>query len=416
MSNDARSARLRLILKTLLTLVVCALLLVGAAYAVYMIYINEPVAKQEAATRRSAALVETVTVEHGSFRPQIVVLGVVRPAQEVELSPRVSGRVIAMDKALDPGSTVKAGQPLLTLDPEDYEQVLTIRKSEHAQIQALLEIEMGRQAVARQEFELLGETIDPDNRALVLREPQIATLKAQLQAAQAQVDQAQLDVQRTTVTAPFDAHVLSRSVNVGSEVSPGDRLAHLVGAEEYWVMASVPMRDLAWLRLPDQGQAGDTVLVRQTSAWPAYTYREGRLSRLIGAVDPETRMANILITVPDPLAQSLDGPMMILGTIVEVRIAAEELKDVVRLPRTLLRQNDTVWVMDPNSKLSIRKPTIVYRDSTYAYITDGLSDGEQIVSTSLSAVTNGLDLRRAEPIDADAAASNPSEKPREPKP
>lgn len=404
--SDAKPrTTLRLVLKIVISVVACFVLLACAAGAVYLIYANEPVAQQEGATRKSAALVETVVVEHGSYRPQIVVLGVVQPAEQVELSPRVGGRVIALQDAFEPGGVVKAGQTLLELDPVDYKNVLAIRKSELAQMQAQLDIEMGRQAVAKQEFELLGEQIAPDNRALVLREPQIAAIRAQLDAVQAQVEQAQLDVQRTQITAPFDAQILSRMVNVGSEVSPGDSLARLVGVKTYWVLASVPLRDLAWLSFDDKAQGGDLVQIRHTNAWPPGTFREARLTRLIGSVDPDTRMANVLITVPDPLARNSDSPPMILGTIVQTRITADPINDVVRLPRTLLRQNDTVWVMTDDNKLSIRKPTIVYRDNTYAYISEGISDGEHIVSTSLSAVTDGLDLRRAEsPVNGDAAA------------
>jgi RND family efflux transporter MFP subunit len=396
------------VIKIVISVVACAVLLGAAAGAVYLIYANEPVAKQEGATRRSAALVETVVVEHGSYRPQIVVLGTVQPAEEVDLSPRVGGRVITLQDAFEPGGIVEQGQPLLKIDPVDYQQVLKIRKSELAQMQAQLDIEMGRQAVAKQEFELLGEEIDPENRSLVLREPQIASIRAQLDAAQAEVDQAQLDVDRTTIAAPFDAQIITRAVNVGSEVSPGDRLAHLVGIDEYWVMASVPLRDLTWLRFDDDDErstGGAAVRIRHTSAWPAGTHRAGRLARQVGGVDPDTRMASVLITVPDPLARNTDLPRMVLGTIVEVRITAEPIDDVVRLPRSLLRQNDTVWVMTDDRKLSIRKPTIVYRDSEYAYVSQGIEDGEHVVSTSLSAVTEGLELRRAEtPADGDAAS------------
>ncbi|MEC9373381.1 MAG: efflux RND transporter periplasmic adaptor subunit [Planctomycetota bacterium] len=379
----------------MLTLAVCFTLLGGAAGVNYLIFASEPTAQSEAATRRSAALVETIAVSRGDYRPRLDVLGLVEPARDVVLSPRVSGQIIGLEDAFVPGGLVEEGQKLLEIDPADFKRVLTARMSEMKQVEANLAIEQGRQIVARQEFELLGAEIDPENRALVLREPQIESIRAQLEAAKAAVEQAQLDLDRTEVRAPFDAQILNRMANVGSQVSPGDALGRLVGIDEYWVMASVPLRDLRWLTFPKDGQEGSRVLVRQTTAWAPGVVREASVSRLIGNVDQETRLARVLVTVPDPLARETDAPPMILGTIVELQIEGRQLEDVIRLDRAYLRQNDTVWVMVDDA-LQIRSAEVVFRDARFAYIRSGIDEGEQVVTTSLATVTEGLPLRRAE--------------------
>jgi RND family efflux transporter MFP subunit len=360
--------------------------------ATYVIYSTEPVAQSEAATRKSAALVEVTRVKRGDYRPRLEVLGVVEPARELMLRPRVSGQIVRMDPGFLPGGLVDEGQELVGIDPADYEQMLTMMRSEHRQVQAELAIEEGRQAVARQEFDLLGEEIDDDNRSLVLREPQIEAIRARLEAAEAAVRQAELDLERTSVRVPFDAQVMTRSVNLGSQIGSSDEIAHLVGTDEYWVMASVPLRDLPWIRFDETGNAGASVRVHHEAAWLAGVYREGNVARLMGTVDNQSRLAKVLISIPDPLAQETEGPRMILGTIVELEIEGELIREVVRLDRQYLRQNDTVWVKS-EGQLDIRQAEVVYRDAEYAYIRSGLEAGDEVVTTSLATVSQGLALR-----------------------
>jgi len=390
----------RIVVKVGVSILACLLLIAGAGGASYLIFASEPTARSESATRRSAALVQTIVVERGTHRPRLEVLGAVEPARDVLLGPRVSGEIVGVESAFVPGGLVSEGEALLRIDPADFERVLTTRRSEMMQVQAELAIEQGRQTVARQEFELLGEDIDPANRALVLREPQIESIRARLQSARAAVEQAELDLERTVVKAPFDAQILTRDVNVGSQIAPGDALARLVGVDEYWVMASVPLRDLRWLRFASPEEAGSPVRVRHSTAWPPGVFREARVSRLIGTVDDETRLARVLVTVPDPLGRESDGPPLILGTIVRLEIEGVAIEDVVRLDRDYLRQNDTVWVMAGDA-LEIRQVDVVFRDAEHAYIRDGLEEGEHVVTTSLATVTEGLPLRRAGDPDAE---------------
>ncbi len=78
---------------------------------------------------------------------------------------------------------------------------MSIRESELQQAEASLEIEEGRQSLARKELALLEETIDETNRALVLREPQFASIQAQVSAAKAAVERAKLDLERYAVSS-----------------------------------------------------------------------------------------------------------------------------------------------------------------------------------------------------------------------
>lgn len=359
-----------------------------------MIFMTEPTAQREGATRETAMLVEVTSAKRGDFRPAIIATGAVQPAEEVMLSPRVSGMVIRRSPAFVPGGFVRKGQTLLQIDPADYQNTLELRKSDLRQALAELSIEQGRQDVARQDYELLGDTLSEEKVALVLREPQLEAVKARVEAARAAVRQAELQLERTAVKAPFNAHILSRNVNLGSQIAPGDDLGRLVGIDQYWVMATVPLSHLRWLDFPDGGrEKGSQVMIRNRTAWPEGQYRQGRLYKLVGALEDQTRLARVLVSAPDPLARWSDSlPALIIGSFVETSIEAAELEDVVRLNRDYIRENETVWVMK-DGKLHIQDVDIIFQDAQYAYLRSGLSENDQVVVTNLSTVTEGARLR-----------------------
>lgn len=404
--NDAGKLRpLRRWLSALGNVAACLVVLAASAAAIAVINRSEPTAEQINATRKSSALVETVTVRRGTYSPRLDVLGTVEPAQNIVLSPRVSGQVLEISPSFVPGGMVRKDDLLLRIDPADFENALWIRQSELKQTQASLEIEEGRQSLAKEELALLEETIEATNRALVLREPQFASIQAQVSAAQAAVERAKLDLERSRVVAPFDAQILSRSVNVGSQVSPGDELGQLVGIEAYWILAAIPVRSLRWVQFPDAESQGSAVTLRNRDAWGPAAERQAHVTRMIGTLDEQTRLARVLITVPDPLGQKLDVPPLILDTLIEVQIEGRPIEDVIRLSREYVHDGDTVWVMK-NEMLEIRETNIVFRDAEFAYIRGGLASGEEVVTTTLATVADGVGLRKVNDATAPGESVN----------
>lgn len=378
------------------TLLISILILLAGAGLTAYIFLTEPAAVREGATRETAMLVKVTGVEKGDFQPSIVATGVIQPALDIILRPRVKGEIIDQAPNFSPGGRVAKGEILLRLDPADFENVLQQRKSDLRRAEAELNIEMGRQEVARQDYQLLAETLSESNRALILRQPQLETALARVEAARAAVNQAELDLQRTIIRAPFNAQVLSRSVNIGSQVDPGDELGRLVGTEVYWVEMSVPRSKLKWLTFPDDvSDRGSEVLIRDHSAWSGEQNRTGQLFQLVGALEDTTRMARVLATVEDPLARrpgSADLPVLIIGTFVEVVISGKTINNVFRLNQDFIRKNNTVWVMQ-DGKLDIRPVEILMSDAEYAYITGGLQENDRIVITNLATVAEGAALR-----------------------
>lgn len=391
-NEDEAPASLRL------TLIVCgAIILISGA--IYWIIINtQPEAERSTETRETAMWVEITTAKLGDHRPQIKALGTVVPASEFEVSAQVEGLVVKRSPAFEPGGFIKAGETLLEIEADDYRNALAQRRSERDQAAADLALEMGRQKIAQADLGLLEDMADvpaEGDRALVLREPQLKTARARLQAAEARVAQAELDLSRTTITAPYDLQVLEREADVGTQVTPGERLGRVVGTNEYWITATVPLSTLQRIDIASRGVGeGSEVHLLHRGVWPEGSMRQGRVARLIGELNSTTRLARLLVVVEDPLAQNAsDQPALMLGSVLHCTILGSEIPNVIRMDRGLIRTGGTVWIMDEDNKLRIVEPTVVFEDSQYVYISEGVEDGSKIVTTDLSSVTEGAPLR-----------------------
>ncbi len=375
-------------------------ILVAGAVLVWFVFLSEPTATRGPDTAlETAMLVDITTAERQDYRPTITAMGRVRAARELTLRPRVSGQIIDRASEFTPGGMVDEGEMLVKIDPADYEATLQQRRSELSQARSDLDIEQGQQNVAEQEFELLGEELSGSNKALVLRQPQLEQARASVESAEAALKQAQLELDRTSVTAPFNARVLSREISVGTQVSTGEEMGRLVGVEKYWVEATIPQSHLRWLRFDERsGETGAPATIRNNTAWPEDQHREGRLQRLVGELDETSRLARVLITVEDPLAlesETADKPPLLIGSFLNTTIEGRKLEDVVRLNRNHIRRNDTVWIME-DGELSIRDADIAFRDAEYASVTSGVEAGESVITSDVATVVEGADLRTEE--------------------
>lgn len=387
-----------------MTALICVAILAGAGAVMWIIFNTEPKATRGDSVRKTAMLVETTKAVQGTFQPEIVAMGTVRPAQEVMLNPRVTGMVIEKAENFNPGGFVKKGEVLLRIDPADFENTLKQRESDLRRATADLELEMGRQNVARQGAELLNEELNDESESLVLRQPQLTTVRADVEAAKAMVEQAKLDLDRTEIKAPFDAHVLSREVSVGSQVSPSSTLGRLVGIDEYWIESTVPLSVINRLSFSETGPdtTGSEVEIFNPSAWEAGQERMGSLFQLVGALAEETRLARVLVSVKNPLSRNdPDSPPLIIGTFVETHLKTKEIPDVIRLDRGYVHKGNTVWLMT-DGKLEIRNVKVAFSDAKYSYIENGLDPGEIVVTSNLSTVVDGIELRTQNDQEAPA--------------
>lgn len=384
-------------------------LLVLAGAAAGFIWMIETAPQAERQVRpRLARLVEVIAVEPG---PQQVVLraqGTVRAAQEVTLRAQVTGEVIWTNPALEPGGILGAGETLLRIDPRDFELAVAAAESRLAEALAELAVEAGNQRVGEREYSLLGRDLSPEERALVLRAPQLAMAEARVARERAALATARLDLERSEVRAPFDAQVLSEDIDTGSRIATtSQEIARLTGTGHYWVELALPQSDLAWLGEPGAGAEGARVTLRQPGVWPPGATREGRVLRLLSDLTGAGRMARILVEVPDPLAltpANAGRPQLLIGQYLQAEIVGRSVPGAVALDRQHLRGGDTVWLMTPEDTLAIVPVEVAWRGPDRAIVTAGIPADARLVTTDIAAVSAGMPLRLATQTPAEQGA------------
>ncbi|MDP8235870.1 MAG: efflux RND transporter periplasmic adaptor subunit [Candidatus Erginobacter occultus] len=338
-------------------------------------------------------LARTVTLAPGRERTEILSSGTVLPALRVELKPRVAGRVIRVSPAFRPGGTFAEGDEILALDPEDYRLALTERQADLVRVEAEYRIELGRQDIARREWELLGpgeegEELDGE---LALRLPQLKQAEAAREAARAAVRRAELNLERTSVVAPFNAAVISKAVDPGAEVATSTVLGVLAGTDQYWVRLTLPVEELDWFE-SGKGDEGSPVLLRPAGGGAGEDSWTGRVIEKETALVEEGRLARVLVSVDRPLEER----PLLLGMYLEAVIEGREVDGVFSLPRAALRDDDRVWLKDGEGRLEIREVEVIRSGPERVLIGEGLAEGEVLVVSDLAAPVPGILLR---PID-----------------
>ena len=203
---------------------------------------------------RASKIVQVIAVEPHTAKISVTAYGTVIPARRVDIQPEVGGRVLTHHPALVPGGRIAAGEQVVAIDPADYDLAIVERVAELEEAEFELSVEQGRQVVAQREWGLLETDLEDSevNRSLVLREPHLARANASVDKANNAIAKAQLDLSRTKVTAPFNAVVISESVEVGQLIEPGKTIATLAGTDVFWIQISLPIEDLRWIRFPVQ--------------------------------------------------------------------------------------------------------------------------------------------------------------------
>lgn len=374
------------------------LVLTLASAGAWQIMASSPKANKRAPNVQ-ARLVEVQPVIQKDIHVSISGLGTVVPSQQLALYPEISGQIEALRASLLPGSQVRKGELLISVEATDYQISLQQQQANVALAEADLQKEMGQQAIARQEFELMDPELTPTQKALVLRQPELAAAKARLAQAKAQQAQAQLDLDRTRITAPFDAQVIERTVETGSQITTSTSLMSMVAIDEFWLELEIPSEDLQWLSFGDQSG-------RVTLTSPAWSdqQREGRLLSFSPELDPGSRMAKLTVAIDDPMALKPENhgkPKVLLNDLLRADIEGRGIAMAAVVPDAQLHNGNQIWLYRNDNTLEIRTVSPVYRDADKAIITSGLNSNDTLVTSAITAAVDGMALRTASPMSGE---------------
>ncbi len=385
---------IRLVLRTL---IVAAIL--GGGFWVARYWMKHRPSAQRRPPVHQARFVEVRELNPSAREVVVDVMGTVVPAREVGVAAEVAGRIVWVSPELVPGGRFITGDELARIEAADYELAVAQAEASLEVARAELAQEMGQQAVALREFELLGdEEMIEEDRALVLRAPQLNMARAVVASAESALAEARLDLERTTVRAPFDCVVKERQMELGGRVNAGASLATVVGVEKYWVEVSVPIDELRWIDIPGvNAETGSDARVYDSAAWGTGEFRGGSVFRLRPDLETSGRMARLLVEVQNPLDLTVaveSRHPLVLGAYVRVEIAGKTVPNVVAVDREYVHEGNQIWIFSKDDTLDVREVNIVWSDDEKVYVDGGLREGELLVVSDIATPVPGMKLRR----------------------
>ena len=331
--------------------------------------------------------------------------GNVVPRNKTALSAQVSGQVVSLSDVFIAGGTFRKGDVLATLEQDDYRTDLKLAEAELAQAQAALQEEIARGKVAEQEWRSVRNVAPPE---LGLRKPQLAKEQANVKAAEANYERAKRNLARTQITAPYNGIVVERNIDLGQYVAMGSVLGTVYSTDTAEVRLPITDKDLMFINIAGQSNEGAPVLLTASVGGLKRTW-EGKLVRSEGILDTGSRVVYAIVEVKDPynLQSSYNAPLR-FGQFVEAEITSRQNEELLVLPRSILRLDNTVLTVNDNREIEIKPVEVARTTAKDVFIRSGINEGSLVVTSAVPNPYNGMKVRLPgdEPVLADTAEAD----------
>lgn len=348
-----------------------------------------------------ATAIRVIRIKKQSIQLEVLSQGNVLPRIQSELIPEVSGRVKWMSPKLVSGGYFDKDEILLSIDDRDYRS--SVARHQARVTRAKAEDEHTRFELRRMQELVKNKLTSQSSLENALRNERIA--QATLVEARISLEQAQRDLWRTEIRAPYEGLVRTKRVDLGQFITRGQSVASIYASDSVEVRLPVADRQLAYLDLPlgYRGELTDAlspeVVLSTTYGGQRYEWI-GKLVRTEAEIDSKSRMINAIVRVDNKFG---DGhPPLPIGLFVAASIKGRTVDNIVSLPRAALRNQNQVLIVDKNNRLRYRSVEVMRFEKDKVIISAGLEDGEVVSISLIQTVVDGM---RVEPVFADQGDS-----------
>ena len=367
------------------------IIVVAVIAAVVLIKARKPPEQNEVETKAFLVEAKPANVEPVQF--VVASQGNVVPKNKTSVSAQVSGRVVELADIFVAGGMFSKGDVLMTLEQHDYETDVKLAEAELAQAQAALVEEQARGKVAEQEWRSVNSVVPPE---LGLRKPQLAKEMANVKAAEAKLERARRNLDRTEIKAPYNGIIVERNVDLGQFVTVGSVVGTLYSTDVAEVRLPITDSDLAFINLSNDVNHASDVQLTARVAGKQRTWN-GKLVRTEGLLDAGNRVVYAVVYVNDPymrnVSESDAGVPLRFGQFVEAKITGSDSQELFVLPRSVLRLDNTVLTVNSERELQIKPVDIVRSSAKSVYLSGGLEDGELVVRSAVPNPYTGMKVR-----------------------
>ena len=337
---------------------------VGAAIVVAVYFAQAPDRGADAglglgtAPKPVVSVIEPMSTERALT---VELTGAVSLARKARVVSEVSSRVVWISPKFENGGSIPAGEAMVRVDPADFELRVEAARASVEEAEAGVWREKARGEHDARVFARDYPGLELSER--IRRIPSIAKEEAELKHAQAALKMAELKLEQTRISFPFDSRVLNASVELGEKVGPGTPLGTVYRTDAVQVEAPVEIRDLDRL---------DPVIGRNAEVRAGGHSFAAKVDRVSSAVAPRSRLATVFLEFTDGLpADTLPLP----GTFAEIAIEGPVIQGVYVLPESVEQGRGSVWVIDNGKLKSVVLRTVLRSDADWVVETFDAGDG-----------------------------------------
>jgi membrane fusion protein, multidrug efflux system len=328
--------------------------------------------------------------------------------ESVTVTPQISGRIIQRD--FEDGAELKKDQLLFTIDPRPYKAQLDSAEAQLAESKAALDLANTQLKM----YASIANTRAVTQMDMETRKNTVAVDEAQVQAAEAAVENAKLNMEYCYIRSPIDGRAGARLVDVGNVVQTNTTgLLLIQRIDPIYADFTVTEGDLPEVQR-ELARGSLKTLVRIPSDDPKRA-REGKLTFLDNAVQNATGTVNLRATIPNGDHHFWPGQF------VNVTLVLATSKAAVLVPSEatqISQQGPFVYVVKPDNTVELRLITQGQRQGDDVVVTKGVADGERVVVTGQLTLMPGAKVHvqdaSAPPVGAGATSTDPTTKASDP--
>lgn len=371
------------------------ILLVAFIAAVLLVLMKPEAETQEPV--KPKPVVEIITVQPKSVTALVQTQGTVASRTSTRLAAEVSGRVVKVADNFRAGGFFDKGEVLLKIEPADYEAALATARATLARAELALATEEANARQARDEWDSLGKG---EPTTLALREPQLASARADVESAREAVERAERDLKATEISVPYAGRIDDIMVDIGDYITgPGQALASVYSTDVAEIRLPVTDKQYGLLGLPftyrndASTPAGNRVELKATVGGKDYVW-EGIIERSEGEVDSRSRLLYVIAQVMEPYAKRAEGqPPLKIGRYVEATIYGINFENSYEIPRSALVEPGVVLVVDrENNTLHRQQVEVMQASIETAIVTSGLEAGMRVVVSPVEYIIEGMEV------------------------
>ena len=339
-------------------------------------------------------VVETQIVISQEYQVRVESQGTVVPRTEIQLMSEVSGKIQKVSSKLQTGAKFEKSDPLIYLEKRDFELSLISAESSLSQARVNYEREKAESELAAKEWKKINGGKASD---LTLRKPQLLQAKAILAAAEAVYEQAERNLDRTTIRAPFKGRVREKMVDVGMVISPGLAVAQIYATDYVEISLPIAEQDLIFLGIPLDGSFIEKRSQPYVELFTEFGGEElswsGTIVRSSAEIDSKTRMLSVIAQVSDPYQKTSNMLPLKVGIFVKAAIKGRIFNDIIKIPRFTVRDNK-VWVVNQEGILDQKQIKILRYENDTVLVSEGLDSSDSILLTRLTVLIKGMKLKK----------------------